>query len=276
LGIEKDVQGGTQIRMDGSRVHGLAVSAELLPVVLITPESHALIGGGPGERRALLDWGLFHVEQSFLGLWRRYQRLLKQRNAALESGSALKQWNEGLAIAGEALSERRRQYAEALKPRLGDALRRIAPELPEVSLDYVPGWSGEQGLVSALQQSEERDRRDGHTRAGPHRAELRIRLAGKKASEVLSRGQEKLVLSALRLAQLTHLRDEAGKSAVVLVDDLPAELDTQHRTTFLDLLATLGVQVFVTATEEGLLALPATSPPPKVFHVEHGTVRAVV
>jgi len=276
LGIEKDLQGATEIRMDGARLQGQAAAAEQLPVVLITPESHALIGGGPSERRTLLDWGLFHVEHSFLGIWRRYQRLLKQRNAALEQGSALEPWSEGLAAAGEAISEQRRSYTEALRPRLQETLAALAPELPEVTLDYQPGWSGEGGLLNALRASEERDRRDGHTRPGPHRAELRVRLAGRRAAEVLSRGQEKVVLSALRIAQLNHLRATTGKGAVVLIDDLPAELDAVHRGAFLRLLGALEVQVFVTATEEGLIALADSGTPPKVFHVEHGAVRSVL
>jgi DNA replication and repair protein RecF len=275
LGVEKELKGGGEARMDGAPAQGHAAIAEQLPLILITPESHALVGGGPGERRALLDWGLFHVEHDYLSLWRRYQRYLKQRNAALAAAGSLGHWNEGLAQAGELLSERRRAYVEAIKAPLRESLGQLAPELEGVTLEYSTGWTTGQGLLEALAAGEERDRRDGFTHNGPHRAELRIRLEGRKAANHLSRGQEKVVLSALRLAQLHHLRAAAHKEAVVLVDDLPAELDAAHRGAFLALLHALGVQVFITATDEAQLPVPVGANP-RMFHVEHGSIGAVV
>src|SRR3546814_9926793 len=48
------------------------------------PGSHALVSGGGEARRRYVDWGLFHVEPDFLPLWRRYARVLKQRNSLLK------------------------------------------------------------------------------------------------------------------------------------------------------------------------------------------------
>ena len=51
----------------------------------IHPNSHALIEGSPSERRAFLDWGLFHVEQNFKKEYAAYLKILKQRNEALKA-----------------------------------------------------------------------------------------------------------------------------------------------------------------------------------------------
>ena len=82
--------------------------ATLLPVHAIEPGSHELIQGGPSERRRFLDWGVFHVEHAYLEAWRRYRRVLGQRNAALKAGATaaeLETWSgalltEGLAVHG--------------------------------------------------------------------------------------------------------------------------------------------------------------------------------
>ena len=88
-------------------------------------------------------------------------------------------------------------------------------------------------------------------------------------------GQQKLLVCAMRLAQLEHLRQETGKTGVVLIDDLPSELDTNHRSRLLVLLEKTGAQVFVTATEPELIDT-SVWPEVKVFHVEHGQVKEVV
>jgi len=77
-------QGRLEKKIDGSAAAGTAALVEILPVHAIDPSSHELIQGGPSERRRFLDWGVFHVEHGYLDTWRRYRRLLGQRNAALK------------------------------------------------------------------------------------------------------------------------------------------------------------------------------------------------
>src|SRR5262249_61747527 len=91
-------------RVDGAPGSGAAV-AEILAVQAIGPDSHRLIEGGPSERRRFLDWGVFHVEHSYLEAWQKYRRVLGQRNAALqragEAASEFRVWTDALAEAGE-------------------------------------------------------------------------------------------------------------------------------------------------------------------------------
>ena len=81
----------------------MAQLAELLPVHAIDPSMHALVEGGPSERRRFLDWGVFHVEPRYLDAWKRYRRVLSQRNAALKraaSGAELRPWSMALGGGG--------------------------------------------------------------------------------------------------------------------------------------------------------------------------------
>ena len=76
--------GRLEKKIDGQPASGMAQLAELLPVHAIDPSMHALVEGGPSERRRFLDWGVFHVEPDYLEAWKRYRRVLSQRNAVLK------------------------------------------------------------------------------------------------------------------------------------------------------------------------------------------------
>ncbi|HMZ11772.1 MAG TPA: DNA replication and repair protein RecF, partial [Plasticicumulans sp.] len=127
------------------------------------------------------------------------------------------------------------------------------------TLDYRRGWPAGQPLGEVLAEAREGDRRAGHTRHGAHRADFAVRLDGRPPGEALSRGQHKLLVAALVLAQAALYRETCGRPCVLLVDDLPAELDGAHRSRFVERLAATGAQVFVTAIEAAALGgtLPA-------------------
>ena len=120
-----------------------------------------------------------------------------------------------------------------------------------------------------------RDARTGATQVGPHRAELVLSCEGTKAQPMLSRGEQKVVVAAMVLAQAACLKGVRGEAPVVLLDDLAAELDLAHRGLILDVMRSLGSQMFVTGTVLSE-ALPARDYTPSVFHVEQGVVQAVV
>src|SRR5690348_7437903 len=97
---------GLEARVGGAPAQSLAQLSERMPVQLLDSSAHQLIEGGPRHRRQFLDWGVFHVEPSFLAAWRRYQRALKQRNTLLRQRAAeplVKTWEPELVGAGQLL-----------------------------------------------------------------------------------------------------------------------------------------------------------------------------
>ena len=266
-----------QGRLDGADVGQLSELCTALAAVTFEPGSHALLSGGGEPRRRLLDWGLFHVEPAFLPVWRRYARALKQRNALLKAGGSaamLDAWDAELATAGELLDRHRRSYVEALEPRVECWANELLPELGPAEHAYLPGWRRDElALADALLVQRERDRLLGYTSAGPHRADLQLGFANRPARESLSRGQSKLAALALLLAQAEDFRDRRGEWPLILLDDLASELDRGHRHALLSALVASGAQVFITGTElEALELEPDWSS--RMFHVEHGVVRA--
>lgn len=268
-----------QGRLDGEDIDQLGTLCAALAVVTFEPGSHALVSGGADWRRRFVDWGLFHVEHDFLGLWRRYARALKQRNALLKanaSAAALDAWDVELAQAGEPLTSHRQHYLDRLQARLLPLAGQLSPSLGVQSLEFSPGWRRQEvSLADALLLSRERDRVAGYTSVGPHRADWSVRFASGMGREALSRGQAKLTALAALLAQAQDHAQEKGDWPLVALDDLASELDRHHQLRVMDWLAATPAQVFVTATEVPA-ALAGNVQPAAVFHVEHGQVDPAV
>jgi DNA replication and repair protein RecF len=216
------------------------------------------------------------VEPRFLAAWRRYHRALKQRNALLRERrvAGLEAWTPELAQTGAVIQTLRERYVDSLIPRVQDYVRDLrGPD--NIILRYSPGWSSDGSLDRVLRERMVQDGRLGYTRHGPHRADLIISAGAQPAHHTLSRGQQKVLVIAMRLAQAALLRERSGRQCAFLVDDLAAELDRERRRTVMENLGRLEAQVFVTGTDQALLPLPSDADA-AVFHVEHGEVQEMV
>lgn len=243
-----------------------------LPLQLIDPNVHRLLEQGPRYRRYFLDWGVFHVEHAFFPAWRRYRRALRQRNRALKARWPKKDtiiWDSELVRCAEIIDACRRTYIEYLAEILPDSVRRIVGSTA-VTLDYDPGWRGEQGFGAILASHLESDRRAGFTQQGPHRADIRVMAAEVRARDWVSRGQQKLLTAAMLIAQASILIHYRGILPVLLIDDMAAELGARYRETVAAEIKAVGAQCFLTFLDENLV--PPSLAGQQVFHVEHGQV----
>ena len=259
-------------RIDGQDAAGMAALAEILPVHSLDPGSHQLVEGAPSERRRYLDWGVFHVEHAYLDAWKRYRRILSQRNAALKAGvvgAGLRSWTTALLESAAVVDASRRSYVAQLAPLVAEFGQQLLNQ--PLSIEYRPGWARGQTLEAAVAAAEHRDLESRTTQAGPHRADLELHLAGRRLQDAASRGQQKLAAAALTLAQLAAGRPEDARR-VLLVDDPAAELDTRSLRRLLELLDRLPAQLLLTGLSPE--QLPPTPGCP-VFHVEQGGVHRV-
>lgn len=275
-GIRRHRSGESELRLDGEEATSLAALAELLPLVLLDTDGLELVTGAPEQRRRYLDGALFHVEQPFLEVWRRFQRVLRQRNAGLRRGMLAEDgvWLEELARAGEALTQSRARMAATLETLFLELVAGLSGELGDVSLAFRQGWDQKQSLLAALQGSIESDQGQGFTRVGPHRADLKVLWGGRSAADVMSRGQTKLTVAALRLAQGRLIEQRLGFPPVYLVDDMAAELDRGHARRVCGVLAASGGQVLMTAVDRNDIESIWPGNELSLFHVEQGSVLA--
>jgi DNA replication and repair protein RecF len=273
-GLEVELTPGTRrLRVDGREVpprdyHGR------LEVVVYSTDRLRVVRGAMRERRQFIDRAASVLWPAYRQTVREFERVLQQRNAALEAGARdLDTWNERFADVGSRLRERRAAYVA----RLRDALRvgfRPGDEEYDISLVPVPeaGAAAEHRRLQA--QIEAHRREEGRARrclVGPHRDGVLLSVAGQDASVGASSGQARCLLLALTLAALEIHRQESGTAAVALLDDLDSELDETRSTALCREVARRG-QALVTTAHSGWAGRLAEMG--KLFEVEGGAVRA--
>ena len=262
------------------------------------------------------------MKQGFHPQWMAYQRLLKQRNSLLKSTrhltqvqlSELKSWDKGLSNHAALIHHYREQVFTEWQPYFAKSILQLLPSYAEqLSLSYNAGYDTSVALDVQLNERLEQDLQLGYTRIGNHRADIHVhwrsdesisdqttdaRTAAsansiqtklptlkEQAANVLSRGEKKLLITALRLSQLPLLLNDEGGSdpfnddlsskatPVVLLDDITAELDDRAIEILLSTLAQLPCQVFMTSLTDDILPLVNELwSQPNVFHVKQGKI----
>lgn len=271
LGVRRDRR-NIACRLNGDSVHRRSELAEALPVQWVGSQPQLLLELGPEVRRRFLDMAVFHVERGYVRVLGEFQRILRQRNAAIRSGASpdqIRVWDGSLADAAESIDRQRGAVLNVLIPRMSDLFCAWVPGLA-ITHRYRRGWRGDKPLVEQLASRTEGDLRVGYTTLGPQRAELEFLSEGVAAEKVLSRGQQKLLVLALNLALLDTLIDANGRAPVFLIDDLAAELDPANRGRVIDAIGARPVQAFLTTIDPGMLPVPGGLT--TVFHVEQGAL----
>jgi len=265
-------------KVDGNRLKKASELAAYLPVVVIHQESQRVFTQSPKYRRAFLDWGVFHVEQCFLSTWQNFNRSLKQRNAGLSQRnqlSAIDHWNIELSENAKLIDVHRQQYLDKFIVLFNHFVKKLLVIDGEIKIDYKRGWPEKEDYLDVLRASLEKDRIMGYTQRGPHRADVSFKVNGTPLHEYVSRGQQKLLVCSLYIAQAALYSQVAERGSIFLIDDLAAELDANHVSNLLQVLDELDTQVFVTTPDEALLNSDLL-PEYKMFHVEHGGVTEVL
>ena len=264
-----------ELRINREKVSKWSDLAKNLPILEIHPESYLLVTGGPIERRKFLNWGMFHVEPSYAQRWSEYTRALKQRNICLRTRNikSARHWHQCLSLNGESITQSVLKYSQEISPYVDEMLH-IFGFTEKVQLKYSTGWDQSYSLGELLDQELQSDELPISTQNGPHRGDLRIDWQGRNFSKTSSRGQQKVLAMALKLAQAKLLKHQYGKASIYLLDELPAELDTKRREIALDILGKLDSQVIISAvSRESMRCLDREV---KWFHVKHSSVSSVV
>ncbi len=280
VGISRARIGPSHFKANGNPVRSAAELATMIPLQVINAQSFQLLEGGPAARRRFLDWLVFHVKHDYGRIWQQYARAVKQRNSLLRRGNIgpaeLAPWNMEICRYGQLVDEYREEVLQDFLPRLARLLTEAGlAEDQELSVHYLPGWDRDVDPLQLLAQSYQRDCKLGSTSLGPHKSDIKIKSRSSDAVDLLSRGQQKTLVSALYMAQVRTLQERKGVNSVLLIDDLPSELDRQHHELMCGWLVDSESQLFVTGVNldaitigwpEHLLSLA------KVFHVKHGEI----
>ncbi|WP_201582686.1 DNA replication/repair protein RecF [Psychrobacter immobilis] len=323
LAIQKQADATTILRLNQSTVYNQSILTEQLPTLLIDPSTMDMLEQGSASRRQLLDWLVFHMKQGFHPQWVAYQRLLKQRNSLLKKSRHLTQvqlaelraWDRGLSSHAALIHHYRERIFSEWQPYFAQSIAQLLPAYAEqLSLSYIAGYDTSVALDVQLNERLEQDLQLGYTRIGNHRADIHVHwrsseplaihegqetknttvegdihtklpVLKEQAANVLSRGEKKLLITALRLSQLPLLLNtekdadisnndfKSRVTPVVLLDDITAELDDRAIEILLSTLAQLPCQVFMTSLTDDIVPLVNTLwSKPNMFHVKQGQI----
>lgn len=265
-GVERS-RGALSIRYGNREIRKVSEQAAQVPIITFTPSSDGLITGGPKSRRRWLDWAMFHVEPNYVEIWRAYHRALKHRNSLLKrrASAQLGAWEKLMAEAATKLNRLRMSFLDELCGILVGETAQL--EAPGISLKYQCGWPAETDLDLYLAECRDSDLETGVTRYGLHRSDLQFSSEGRSVAKFYSAGQIKLALAALLLAQALTFKSRAKRNPILLVDDLPAELDEDNCRRIVKRLSEYDGQVFMTTTGESSVMSGVRQ---KMFHVKQG------
>ena len=249
LGMQKSRNGDSIVKLDFEVQKKQSPLTLSLPIQLLNPEGFMLLDAGAQARCKVMDWGAFYNNSQFSKIWAETKRLLKQRNAALKQGynkKTIQIWDTELLHKAERLDKLREHYINELIPILQNIIKSFL-EKHTIEIEYYRGWSSQNTLAEILDKNFEYDKRTGMTNYGPHRADIKVKANGIIAQDVLSRGQQKLFVCALKLAQGILFNQVNHTPCIYLIDDLPSELDDKHLSLFLDQLLEQNSQIFLTS-----------------------------
>ena len=221
------------------------------------------------------------MEHSFLNHWRVTRKCIANRNQLLKAQrldeQQLQAWDVELCQAAAAVHLARKRYFDNFLPAFNEIYQSLAAEnaIEALSLEYNRGWDSKIELAEVLQSARHQDLKYGATQNGPHRADVVVKVGQSPAIDVLSRGQQKVLVSALKIAQGSLYANAIQDRCIYLVDDLPAELDKENRAKILENLLALDSQLFVTCVELNSVKDSLQNPlAMSTFHVERGTITA--
>jgi DNA replication and repair protein RecF len=267
-----------QIKKDGVEIRSATEVVRDLPMMVINPDIHKLIEEGPKYRRQFLDWGVFHVEQNFPFQWKKYSQVLRQRNASLRERLPRQEviiWDQDLVEAAKKIDEWRKTYLEDFNPIILDLLK-DQKNLKDLHIKFYSGWKEKEDFAEVINRSWETDKETGFTNYGPHKADLKFNIDSHIAKQVASRGQQKVLASLLKLAQIRLMEKTNAAKATIMFDDLPAELDEDFRQQLLHLFLDTDAQLFFTTVDKKLLNGLVKNNEGKMFHVKQGDIEEVV
>ena len=295
LGIQRDRKSQYLVRIDGATAATLAELSIILPTVVLDANAFDLLDGPSSIRRKFIDWGVFHVEHGFYDKWKAFNRILKQRNSLLRSKVTdyimYEPWDMELVSLAIEIENYRLAFLNKYHAILLSTISILDEQLTTNTIFYKNGWGIERldfqdiiteerkpllavDLLSALKEQFARDCKYQRTHIGPHKADIQIRVNKNDVKDIYSRGQKKTLVAAMKLAQAKVVKSSTYKRPVLLLDDLPSELDNEHLDRFLQYVVSEEYQCFITAVDDRIFKNNSYVKA-RMFHVERGKITPV-
>lgn len=208
-------------------------------------------------RRNFLDFYLFHVEQNYKKKYIEFQKSLRLRNNALREANkkTFKIWNDLFVEKSIEISCLRNKHLEKIIPLLKVNFDKDFPTEKKVNFRVENLWLEEEDFKNELREVYQKDSEVKFSTVGPHRLDLLYNVNDVKSGDILSRGEQKLLILLTILGFNQHLHNLGNKHSIFLVDDLPSELDEENFLKCLELILDAPGQKFVSSIDPDFLGI---------------------
>ena len=203
-------------------------------VVVLSPEEQNITKGGPSERRKFFDKLFSMVSFDYMDVLQRYNRVLKQRNAALfyienqnESQEYFLYWNEKLVEYGKKLWKTRISFINDFRSSVDAIINRYDGGI-SFGLEYAQQGLSSEAYKKKLIEIKTKDIKHRTTTIGPHRDNVLFKLNNKDIRLFGSQGEHKIALVILKLAEVLFIKNKTKQYPMLLLDDVFAKLDLER------------------------------------------------
>ena len=219
----------------------------------------------PSLRRKYLDIILSQTDRLYLKNLSQFKKVLKQRNALLQSIreakfsnlnidnllADLEVWDIELVKFANYILEKRKEFIRYLNLKIEDFYTEIADEESKIEIDY-ESKTNNTAYDELIKLRQADDIRRAETSTGPHRDDIKFFINGKDISKSASRGEYRTLLLAIKLIEIQYIKDKTGRSPILLLDDVFSELDRKRQGHLLK--AIKGCQAIITSNDLDLLS----------------------
>ncbi len=272
--------------LDGKQIHRAAGVIGKFPVVILTPEDHAITQGTPGDRRKFVDSVISQASGTYLKILLEYNKTLRQRSSLLSQIKEnqnrnlflqLDAWSTRLAQTGSEVIKHRINFIKDFNEYVKDSYRIVLDEKeePEINYSYFNGSrvenpaNVEKEFIKLLEEKREDELRRATNLVGPHRDDFIFSINKNDLKKYGSQGQNKTFQITLRFAQFFYLKDKLARIPIFLMDDVFGELDAFRAGKISAYLKEIG-QAFVTLTDLSNFSYLSRSENDAVIKIQNG------
>lgn len=250
----------------------------VIPGVAMTSEDIALVRGMPQTRRHFLDLQIAQTDPLYLHHLTRYQRAMRQRNQLLRQQSAvsIESWESEMANSASYIAKTRARAVQELLQYGQQRYNRLSANRERLGLSYksqAPVHSDSEEIKQYyLRQYRDLRRREmqlGVTLTGPHRDDFSLTIDNKESRSFSSEGQQRCVVTALRLAERDRIHHVGGIPPLMIIDDVGISLDPVRSEMLFEQLSEME-QVFLSSASD--LTRFFRSEQVRTFSVSKGSV----
>ena len=248
---------GKSVKSQGKRVNRHSDIVGRHSIVMLSPEDILATLSSPAGHRRFMNLTISQVNSSHLNKLVSYRTILRQRNSAIGLAASGSRSDEDMldVIEGQlselcnSIIDDRNDFIEKLSPEFETIFSVLNEGKKEGSIGYNPSVKGtKEELLKFFRERRSSDYESGYTVRGPHRDRLSFNINGRQLKKFGSKGENKIFLVALRLAQGNYTADISGVKPIYLLDDIFMELDRSHALKTMEYIKNVG-QVIITTTD---------------------------